>query len=81
MRESETKVLEIHLAKLKKHEKNKLPEIIDIKHSGRFQFHVFYQYGFRKELDKRENGGLKMNSDKIRDLKIMTKITKTNGPY
>ena len=82
MRESETNTPEFYLAKFKKHEKNKLPEIIDIKNSGRFQFHVFHdQYGFRKELDKKENRGLKMSSDKIRDLKIMAKINRTNDPY
>ena len=82
MRESEINSPEFYLQKFKKHEKNKLPEIIDIKNSGRFHFHVFHdQYGFRKEMDKRENRGLKMSNDKIRDLKIMAKINRTNDPY
>ena len=82
MRKSEINTPEFYLQKFKKYEKKKLPEIIDIKNSGRFQFHVFHdQYGFRKELDKRENRGLKMSNDKIRDLKIMAKINRTNDPY
>ena len=82
MKENETNTPEYYLEKFRKNEKNRLPEIIDIKHSGRFRFHVFHdQYGFRKELDKRENRELKMTKEKIRDLKIMAQINKTNDPY
>jgi hypothetical protein len=45
-----------------------LPEIIDIKNSGRFKFHAFHdRYEFIKEMDKRDNRVLKMTKDKIRD--------------
>ena len=78
---NESNTPEYYLEKFKKYEKNKLPEIIDIKNSGRFKFHVYHdQYGFKKELDKREMRRLKMTKDKIRDLKIMSIINKTNEP-
>ena len=65
----------------KKYEKNNLPEIIDIKNSPRFKFHVFHdRYGYKKQLDKRERRELKMTKDKIRDLKIMAKINKIQDP-
>ena len=65
----------------KQFEKNNLPEIIDIKNSGRFKFHVFHDlYEFIKEMDKRDNRVLKMTKDKIRDLKIMAKINKIKEP-
>ena len=81
MKDNEMNTPEYYLEKSKKLEKNKLPEIIDIKNSGRFKFHVYHdQYGFRKELDKRENRGLKMTKEKIRDLKIMAKINKIQDP-
>ena len=82
MRENETNTPEYYYEKFKKNENSRLPEIIDIKNSGRFKFHVYHdQYGFKKELDKRENRGLKMTKEKIRDLKIMAKINKINDPY
>ena len=81
-RENEVNTPEFYLEKYKKLEKNKLPEMIDIKNSGLFKFHVFHdQYGFRKEMDKRENRGLKMTKDRIRDFKIMAKINRINDPY
>ena len=81
MKENETNTPEYYLEKYKKLEKKKLPEMIDIKNSGRFRFHVFHdQYGFKKELDKRNNKGLKMTRDKIRDLKVMAKINKIKDP-
>ena len=81
MRENEINSPEYYYEKFKKHEKNKLPEIIDIKNSGRFKFHVYHDlYGFKKELDKRDNRELKMTRDKIRDLKVMSKINKINDP-
>ena len=82
MKEKETNTPEYYLAKYKKYEKNKLPEMIDIKNNGRFKFHVFHdQYGFRKELDKRNsNKGLKMTKDRIRDLKVMSQINKIKDP-
>ena len=82
IRENESNTPEYYLEKFRKNEKNRLPEMIDIKNSGRFRFHVFHdQYGFRKELDKRDNRELKMTKEKIRDLKIMTQINKINDPY
>ena len=82
MRENEINSPEYYYEKFKKHEKNKLPEIIDIKNSGRFKFHVYHDlYGYKKELDKRDNRQLKMTRDRIRDLKVMSKITKINDPY
>ena len=81
-RENEVNTPEFYLEKYKKLEKNKLPEMIDIKNSGLFKFHVFHdQYGFRKEMDKRENKGLRMSKDRIRDLKIIATINRTNDPY
>ena len=78
---NESNTPEYYLEKFKKYEKNKLPEIIDIKNSGRFKFHVFHdQYGFKKELDKRDLRVLKMTKDKIRDLKIMAIINRANDP-
>ena len=82
IRENEINSPEYYYEKFKKHEKNKLPEIIDIKNSGRFKFHVYHDlYGYKKELDKRDNRQLKMTRDRIRDLKVMSKITKINDPY
>jgi hypothetical protein len=81
MKAEEVNTPEYYRERSKKYEKNKLPEIINIKNSGRFQFHVFHdQYGFKKELDKKEISELKMTKDKIRDLKIMAKINKINDP-
>ena len=80
--ENENNTPEYYLEKFRQNQQNRLPEIIDIKNSGRFRFHVFHdQFGFRKELDKRENRELKMTKDKIRDLKIMAQINKINYPY
>ena len=82
MRENEINSPEYYYKKFKKHEKNKLPEIINIKNSGRFKFHVYHDlYGFKKELDKRDNRELKMTIDRIRDIKVMSKISKINDPY
>ena len=81
MKDNEVNTPEYYLEKHRKKEKNKLPEIIDIKNSGRFQFHVFHDiYGFKKELDKREPRVLKMTREKIRDLRIMAKINKLDDP-
>ena len=82
MKENEVNTPEYYREKNKKNEVNKLPEIIDIKNSGRFRFHVFHdQYGFRKQLDKRPiNKGLKMTKNKIRDLKVMANISKIKDP-
>ena len=81
-KENEVNTPEFYLEKHKKLEKNKLPEMIDIKNSGLFKFHDFHdQYGFKKELDKRENRGLKMTKERIRDLRIIAKINRLNDPY
>ena len=81
IRKNEINSPEYYYEKYKKNEKNRLPEIIDIKNSGRFRFHVFHDlYGFKKELDKRDNRELKMTRDKIRDLKVMSQINKINDP-
>ena len=72
---------EFYRERSKKYERNKLPELINIKNSGRFQFHIYHdQYGYKKELDKKGIPELKMSKDKVRDLKIMAKINKTNDP-
>ena len=72
---------EYYRERSKKYERNKLPELINIKNSGRFQFHVYHdQYGYKKELDKRDKTELKMTKEKVRDLKIMQQINKTNDP-
>ena len=81
MRKKKVNSPEYYYEKFKNHE-NKLPEIIDIKKSERFKFHVYHDlYGFKKELDKRDNKELKMTREKIRDLKVMSKISKINDPY
>jgi hypothetical protein len=81
MKENDMNTPENFREKSKKFEKNNLPEIIDIKNSGRFKFHVFHdRYGFIKEMDKRDNRVLKMTKDKIRDLKVMAKINKIKDP-
>ena len=81
MRNEEINTPEFYRERSKKYVRNKLPEIINIKNSGRFQFHVFHdQYGYKKELDKKKVMELKMTKDKIRDLKIMAKISKINDP-
>lgn len=82
IKENEVNTPEYYREKSKKNEVNKLPEIIDIKNSGRFRFHVFHdQYGYRKQLDKKPiNKGLKMTKNKIRDLKVMTNISKIKDP-
>ena len=82
VKENEVNTPEYYREKSKKNEVNKLPEIIDIKNSGRFRFHVFHdQYGYRKQLDKKPiNKGLKMTKNKIRDLKVMTNISKIKDP-
>ena len=82
MKENEVNTPEYYREKSRKNEVNKLPEIIDIKNSGRFRFHVFHdQYGYRKQLDKKPiNKGLKMTKNKIRDLKVMTNISKIKDP-
>ena len=81
MKENKSISPEYYKKKNKREERNKLPEIIDIKNSGLFKFHVFHdQYGFKKELDKKENKILKITDDKIRDFKIMSKIIKTRDP-
>ena len=72
---------EFYRERSKKYERNKLPELINIKNSKRFQFHIYHdQYGYKKELDKKGIPELKMSKDKVRDLKIMAKINKTNDP-
>jgi len=82
IKENEVNTPEYYREKSRKNEVNKLPEIIDIKNSGRFRFHVFHdQYGYRKQLDKKPiNKGLKMTKNKIRDLKVMTNISKIKDP-
>ena len=81
MRNEEMNTPEYYRERSKKYERNKLPELINIKNSGRFQFHVYHdQYGYIKELDKREFRELKMTKEKVRDLKVMAKINKTNDP-
>ena len=81
MKSEEVNTPEYYRERSKKYEKNKLPELINIKNSGRFQFHVFHdQYGYKKELDKKINPELKMTKEKVRDLKIMAKINKINDP-
>ena len=81
MKNEDINTPEYYRERSKKYERNKLPELINIKTSGRFQFHVFHdQYGYKKELDKREIKEVKMTKEKIRDLKIMAKINKTNDP-
>ena len=81
MKNEEVNTPEFYRERSKKYERNKLPELINIKNSAFFQFHVYHdQYGYKKELDKRGNPELKMTKDKVRDLKIMAKINKTNDP-
>ena len=75
MKNEEVNTPEYYRERSKKYERNKLPEIINIKNSGRFQFHVFRdQYGFKKQLDKKETPELKMTKERVRDLKVMAKI-------
>ena len=75
MKNEEYNTPEYYRERSKKYERNKLPEIINIKNSGRFQFHVFRdQYGFKKQLDKKETPELKMTKERVRDLKVMAKI-------
>ena len=83
LRNNEMKVPSFSTAK--KNQNNyvakKLPKIINIKRSQNFQFHVFHdQHGYVKEMDKKKNRGLKMTRDKIRDLRIMSKINKLKDP-
>ena len=81
MKSEEVNTPEFYRERSKKYERNKLPELINIKNSGRFQFHVFHnQYGYKKELDKRGNPEPKMTKEKVRDLKIMAKINKLDDP-
>ena len=81
MKENDLNTPEYFREKAKKLENNNLPEIIDIKNSGRFKFHVFHdRYGFKKEMDKRDNRVLKMTKEKIRDLKVMAKINRIQDP-
>ena len=81
MKNEELNTPEYYRERSKKYERNKLPELINIKNSGRFQFHVFHdQYGYIKELDKRGKTEFKMTKEKVRDLKVMQQINKTNDP-
>ena len=81
MKNEEVNTPEYYRERSKKYERNKLPEIINIKNSGRFQFHVFHdQYGYKKQLDKKTTPELKMTKDKVRDLKVMAKISMINDP-
>ena len=81
MKNEEYNTPEYYRERSKKYERNKLPEIINIKNSGRFQFHVFRdQYGFKKQLDKKANPELKMTKEKVRDLKVMAKINMIKDP-
>jgi len=81
MKNEEYNTPEYYRERSKKYERNKLPELINIKNSGRFQFHIFHdQYGYKKELDKRGNPEPKMTKEKVRDLKIMSKINKLDDP-
>ena len=81
MKNEEYNTPEYYRERSKKYERNKLPEIINIKNSGRFQFHVFRdQYGFKKQLDKKETPELKMTKEKVRDLKVMAKINMIKDP-
>ena len=81
MKNEEVNTPEYYRERSKKYERNKLPEIINIKNSGRFQFHVFHdQYGYKKQLDKKATPELKMTKDKVRDLKVMAKISMINDP-
>ena len=81
IKDNERNTPEYYRERSKKFEINNLPEIYDIKNSGRFKFHVFHdQYGFVKELDKKQVRELKMTKEKIRDLKIMAKINKIKDP-
>lgn len=67
--------------KSKKKILNNLPEIIDIKNNGLFKFHVFHdQFGYKKEMDKKDNKLSKMTNDKIRGFQIMSKINRINDP-
>ena len=46
-----------------------------------FKFHVFHdQFGYKKEMDKKDNKLLKMTNDKIRGFQIMSKINRINDP-
>ena len=81
MKNEEYNTPEYYRERSKKYEKNKLPEIINIKNSGRFQFHVFRdQYGYKKQLDKKTTPELKMTKEKVRDLKVMAKINMIKDP-
>ena len=81
MKNEEYNTPEYYRERSKKYERNKLPEIINIKNSGRFQFHVFRdQYGFKKQLDKKATPELKMTKEKVRDLKVMAKINMIKDP-
>ncbi len=60
---------------------NKSKKLMDIKNNPNFKFHIFHdQKGKIKELDKPCKRNLKMTKTKIRDLKIMSKISKINDP-
>ena len=81
MKNEEYNTPEYYRERSKKYERNKLPEIINIKNSGRFQFHVFHdQYGYKKQLDKKTIPELKMTKEKVRDLKVMAKINMIRDP-
>ena len=61
--------------------KDKSKGIIDIKNNPNFKFHIYHdQKGKIKELDKPIERYLKMTKDKLRDIKVMSRINKINDP-
>ena len=61
--------------------KSKINAIINIKNNPNFKFHIFHdKKGKIRELDKPCKRSLKMTTEKIRDLKIMSKINKIKDP-
>ena len=61
--------------------KDKTKGIINIKNNPNFKFHIYHdQKGKIKELDKPIERYLKMTKDKLRDIKLMSRINKINDP-
>ena len=60
---------------------NKSQAVINIKNNPSFKFHIFHdQKGKEKKLEKPCIRTLKMTLEKMRDIKVMSKINKINDP-
>ena len=69
------------LSEEKNDKNNKMKGVINIKNNPSFKFHVFHdQKGNIKELDKPCIRSLKMTKERVRDLKVMSKINRINDP-